>query len=194
MSAFFSFMFVLFFGLLSAQVSDLGFSKKNPTKEKRKHLQIIDGVAAVVGDRVVLNSDINQTLAMTIFQQKLDPQKDVNKISLLRKQIVKTTVDRKVVLIMAELDSIVVADKEVDRALNQQVDNIVSQAGGEEAAEKALGQPLRVFKREYWYEIKDLLTTQKYQQTLMQRVSVSRNDVLGFLKHTRTAFHLFHQQ
>ena len=182
MSAFFSFIFVLFFGLLSAQVSDLGFSKKNPTKEKRKHLQIIDGVAAVVGDRVVLNSDINQTLAMTIFQQKLDPQKDVNKISLLRKQIVKTTVDRKVVLIMAELDSVVVADKEVDRALNQQVDNIVSQAGGEEAAEKALGQPLRVFKREYWYEIKDLLTTQKYQQTLMQKVSVSRNDVLGFFE------------
>ena len=182
MSIFFSFIFVLVFGLLSAQVSDLGFRKKNTTQEKRKHLQIIDGVAAVVGDRVVLNSDINQTLAMTIFQQKLDPQKDVNKISLLRKQIVKTTVDRKVVLIMAELDSIVVADKEVDRALNQQVDNIVSQAGGEEAAEKALGQPLRVFKREYWYEIKDLLTTQKYQQTLMQKVSVSRNDVLGFFE------------
>ena len=182
MSVFFSFIFVLVFGLLSAQVSDLGFRKKNTTQEKRKHLQIIDGVAAVVGDRVVLNSDINQTLAMTIFQQKLDPQKDVNKISLLRKQIVKTTVDRKVVLIMAELDSIVVADKEVDRALNQQVDNIVSQAGGEEAAEKALGQPLRVFKREYWYEIKDLLTTQKYQQTLMQKVSVSRNDVLGFFE------------
>ena len=182
MSAFFSFIFVLVFGLLSAQVSDLGFRKKNTTQEKRKHLQIIDGVAAVVGDRVVLNSDINQTLAMTIFQQKLDPQKDVNKISLLRKQIVKTTVDRKVVLIMAELDSVVVADKEVDRALDQQVDNIVSQAGGEEAAEKALGQPLRVFKREYWYEIKDLLTTQKYQQTLMQKVSVSRNDVLGFFE------------
>ena len=104
MSVFFSFIFVLVFGLLSAQVSDLGFRKKNTTQEKRKHLQIIDGVAAVVGDRVVLNSDINQTLAMTIFQQKLDPQKDVNKISLLRKQIVKTTVDRKVVLIMAELD------------------------------------------------------------------------------------------
>ena len=182
MSVFFSFIFVLVFGLLSAQVSDLGFRKKNTTQEKRKHLQIIDGVAAVVGDRVVLNSDINQTLAMTIFQQKLDPQKDVNKISLLRKQIVKTTVDRKVVLIMAELDSVVVADKEVDRALNQQVDNIVSQAGGEEAAEKALGQPLRVFKREYWYEIKDLLTTQKYQQTLMQKVSVSRNDVLAFFE------------
>ena len=182
MSAFFSFILVLVFGFLSAQVSDLDFRKKNTTQEKRKHLQIIDGVAAVVGDRVVLNSDINQTLAMTIFQQKLDPQKDVNKISLLRKQIVKTTVDRKVVLIMAELDSVVVADKEVDRALNQQVDNIVSQAGGEEAAEKALGQPLRVFKREYWYEIKDLLTTQKYQQTLMQKVSVSRNDVLAFFE------------
>ena len=182
MSALFSVIFVLLVGLLSAQDSVIGFDKNTLKKDGRKHLQIIDGIAAVVGDRVVLNSDINQTLAMTIFQQKLDPQKDANKISLLRKQIIKTTVDRKVVLLMAELDSVVVADKEVDRALNQQVDNIVSQAGGEEAAEKALGQPLRVFKREYWYEIKDLLTTQKYQQTLMQKVLVSRKDVLGFFQ------------
>ena len=84
-----------------AQGSGVGFDKNAQTKNGREHLQIIDGVAAVVGGRAVLNSDINQTLAMTIFQQKLDPQKDANKISLLRKQIIKTTVDRKVVLLMA---------------------------------------------------------------------------------------------
>ena len=78
-------------GLLSAQDTVIGFDKKTLKKDGRKHLQIIDGIAAVVCDRVVLNSDINQTLAMTIFQQKLDPQKDADKISLLRKQIIKKT-------------------------------------------------------------------------------------------------------
>ncbi len=83
---------------------------------------------------------------------------------------------------MAELDSVEVSDKEVDRALDQQVDNIIAQAGSEEAAEKAIGQPLRTFRREYWYEIKDMLITQKYQQTLIGNVSVSKKDVNLFYK------------
>tara|TARA_B100001029_G_C15055183_1_gene453802 strand:- start:49 stop:1395 length:1347 start_codon:yes stop_codon:yes gene_type:complete len=171
----------LFLGV-AAQEANFSFDEDTGLKAKRKHLQTIDGVAAIVGERVVLNSDINQSLAMAIFQQKLDPKKDANKISQLRNEILMTTVDRKVVLLMAELDSVEVDDKEVDRALTQQVDNIVSQAGSEDAAEKALGQPLRTFKREYWYEIKDVLTTQKYQQTLMQKVSVSKKDVIGFFQ------------
>ena len=152
------------------------------TTKNREHMQAIDGVAAVVGERVVLKSDINQTLAMAIFQQKLNPQEDLSKIEKLKKEITKSIVNRKVVLAMAELDSIEVSDKEVDRALDQQVDNIVAQAGSEEAAEKALGQPLRTFRREYWYEIKDMLITQKYQQTLIGNVSISKKDVKLFYK------------
>ena len=142
--------------------------------------QKIDGVAAVVGDKVVLSSDVNQSLAMAVFQQKLDPKRDVDIIKTLKENIVNTIVNRKVVLIMAELDSVEVDEKEVDRSLQQQIDNIVQQAGGESAAETALGQPLRVFKREYWYDVRDMLITQKYQQTLMSKVSVSRSDVERF--------------
>ena len=142
--------------------------------------QKIDGVAAVVGDKVVLSSDVNQSLAMAVFQQKLDPRRDVDIIKTLKENIVNTIVNRKVVLIMAELDSVEVDEKEVDRSLQQQIDNIVQQAGGESAAETALGQPLRVFKREYWYDVRDMLITQKYQQTLMSKVSVNRSDVERF--------------
>ena len=144
--------------------------------------QKVDGVAAVVGDKVVLSSDVNQSLAMAVFQQKLDPNKDAVLIQSLKDNIVNTIVNRKVVLIMAELDSVEVDEKEVDRSLQQQIDNIVQQAGGEEAAETALGQPLRVFKREYWYDVRDMLVTQKYQQTIMSKVGINRTDVERFYK------------
>ena len=109
---------------------------------RSQHVQSIDGVAAVVGDRVILKSDINQALAMAVFQRQLNPQQDIEKIEKLKSEIIKSIVNRKIILAMAELDSIEVTDKEVDRALNQQVENIVAQAGGEDAAEKALGQPV----------------------------------------------------
>ena len=147
---------------------------------QEQNQQKIDGVAAVVGDKVVLSSDVNQSLAMAVFQQKLDPRRDAGIIKTLKENIINTIVNRKVVLIMAELDSIEVDEKEVDRSLQQQIDNIVQQAGGEDAAETALGQPLRVFKREYWYDVRDMLITQKYQQTLISKVSVNRSDVERF--------------
>ena len=153
--------------------------------------QKIDGVAAVVGDRVVLMSDVNQSLAMAVFQQKLDPRKDGLKIQSLKNDIINTIVNRKVVLIMAELDSVEVDDKEVDRTLQQQVDNIVQQAGGEEAAEAALGQPLRVFKREYWYDVRDMLVTQKYQQSLISKINVNRSDVELFFNNYKDSIPTF---
>ena len=145
----------------------------------------------MVGDRVVLMSDVNQSLAMAVFQQKLDPRKDGLKIQSLKNDIINTIVNRKVVLIMAELDSVEVDDKEVDRTLQQQVDNIIQQAGGEEAAEAALGQPLRVFKREYWYDVKDMLITQKYQRTLMSKVGVNRSDVESFFNSYKDSIPIF---
>ncbi len=152
------------------------------TEKEKKHLQAIDGLAAIVGDKIILKSDINQTLSMTIFQQRLDPQKDLAKIEKLKDEITRSIVNRKVILAMAELDSVVVQDKEVDRALDEQINNIVAQAGSEEAAEKALGQPLRTFRREYWYDIKDMMVTQKYQQGLISKISVNKNDVYDFFK------------
>ncbi len=149
---------------------------------KAQNQQKVDGVAAVVGDKVVLSSDVNQSLAMAVFQQKLDPNKDGDLIQSIKNNIINTIVNRKVVLIMAELDSVEVDEKEVDRSLQQQVDNIVQQAGSEDAAEKALGQPLRVFKREYWYDVRDMLVTQKYQQTIMSKVGVNRTEVERFYK------------
>ena len=153
--------------------------------QNKTHLQDIDGIAAIVDDNLVLLSDINQSLAMAVFQNNWDPSKDIEKINNLKSQITQNFIDRKVILSKALLDSIVVEDKEVDRALEQQMSNMISQAGGEEQAEKALGQPLRVFKREYWYDVKDMLITQKYQQQLINKVRVNNKEVRSFFKSNR---------
>ena len=180
---YFSIFLAFCFSFSFSQTSEANVSADEPlTLKERKHLQEIDGLAAIVGDKTILKSDINQTLAMAVFQRQLNPQKDLAKIQALKKEITKSIVNRKVVLIMAELDSIEVKDKDVDRSLDDQINNIVTQAGGEEAAEKALGQPLRSFRREYWYEIKDMMVTQQYQNQLIGKISVNKNDVQKFFE------------
>ena len=86
----FLFSFVFSQGAGSNDGANLSFDED----VKKQHLQSIDGVAALVGDRVVLKSAINQTLAMAVFQQRLNPQEDTEKIERLRSEITNTLVSR----------------------------------------------------------------------------------------------------
>ena len=54
----------------------------NLKSQNETHLQNIDGVAAIVDNNLVLVSDINQSLAMAVFQNNWDPSKDLEKINL----------------------------------------------------------------------------------------------------------------
>ena len=139
-----------------------------------------DGIAAVVGEHIVLKSDIAQLVNMAAAQQRLNPSTDIEKLLLLQNEVVRSVVDQKIILEMAAVDSIEVEDKDVDRALDQQIEMFISQSGGEEQAEEMLGQSLKSFRREFWYEMKDRLTTERYQQTLINKISVSRADVESF--------------
>ena len=176
---------IIYYCVFLTTITRLSFSQKT------EHLQDIDGIAAIIDDKVVLLSDINQSLAMAVFQNRWDVNKDKQKIESLKNQITQSFVDRKIILSMAELDSIMVDDKEVDRALEQQMQNMITQAGGEKEAEVALGQPLRVFKREYWYDIKDMLVTQKYQQQLINKINITKPEVEDFFNEFRDSIPSF---
>ena len=89
-------------------------------------------------------------------------------------------IDQKIILKKAEIDSVFVEEDEVDLALDQQIQMLVSQAGGEKKAEEVLGQTLKNFRREFWYEMRDRLLSEKYQQQLINSVKVTRLDVLNF--------------
>ena len=142
--------------------------------------QIIEGVAAIVGDNLILKSDVAQIASMTAMQQHLDPNKDPEKFVQLQKTILQSLIDQKIMLEMAKLDSIEVEDNEVESALDQQEQNIISQAGSEATAVKMLGQSLKSFRREYWQDMKDRLITDKYQQQLLQNIKVTREEVVDF--------------
>ena len=142
--------------------------------------QGIDGVAAIVEEHLVLKSDLAQMLNMSIIQNKIDPLKDIEKVKTLEKSILESMIDQKIILKRAELDSVTVEENEVNLALDQQIQMLISQAGGEKKAEEALGQSIKSFRREFWYEMRDRLLSEKYQQQLINNIKVTRLDVLGF--------------
>ena len=64
--------------------------------------------------------------------------------------------------------------------LQQQIQVLISESGGKERAEKTLGQSISEFRREFWYDMQDRLVSEKYQQQLLNSISVTRKDVVSF--------------
>lgn len=155
--------------------SNIGYGQAEKSKS------VIDGVAAIVADNIILKSELAQIVNLTAMQQNINPNQNIELYQRLQMQVLQSLINQKVVLELAEKDTnIIVKDKEVDSALETQISNILSQAGSEENAEKMLGEPLRDFKREYWYDIRDRLYADKFQQLKLQGVSVNRTDVESF--------------
>jgi len=144
--------------------------------------QYIDGVAAVIEERMVLKSDLAQMVNMAAVQNGLDPSKDLESFLRLQGSVLQSMVDQKILLEMAEVDSITVEEKEVDQGLEQQVQMLIAQAGGEKRATEILGQSLSDFRREFWYDMRDRLVSEKYQQQLLSSINVTRDDVVEFYK------------
>jgi peptidyl-prolyl cis-trans isomerase SurA len=156
-------------------ISNMGFSQTEESKP------VIDGVAVIVADNIILKSELAQIVNVTAMQQNVDPNQNMELYQRLQTQVIQSLIDQKVVLELAKKDTnIIVKDKEVDSALEAQVNNILSQAGSEEKAEEMLGESLRDFKREYWFDIRDRLYTDRFQQMKLQGVSVSRTEIESF--------------
>ena len=152
----------------------------------------VDGVAALVEDKIVLKSDLNQMVNMMAIQQKIDPNKDPEKYFGLRQAVLTSMVDQKILLALAEKDTTLeVGEKEVNQALDLQVENIIRQAGGKKEAEKMLQQSIKSFRSEFWFEMKDKIVSEKFQQKVLSKIKVSKKDVYSFFETYKDSLPLF---
>ena len=151
----------------------------------------IDGVAAIVGENIILKSDVSQVVGITALQMGLDASKDKAALEKLQANVLGSLIDQKVILEMAKLDSIEVAEKDIESALEQQIETFILRAGTEQMAETMLGQSLNDFRREYWYDMRDRLITEQYQQQLIMSVNINRENVVDFFSNYRDSLPVF---
>ena len=143
----------------------------------------IDGVAAVVDNKIILKSDLNQMVNMLAIQKKINPNENYETYSRLQKEVLGSMIDQKVLLKLAEQDTtIIVKDKEVEQSLNQQIDNLIYQAGGKKEAEKVLGQTIKSFRSEFWFDMRDKIVSERFQQKKLNNITTNKKDVENFYK------------
>ena len=141
---------------------------------------LLDRVASVVENKIVLMSDVVLAANAVAAQQRINPNTNPVAYKKILESSRESMVEQLLIIEMAEQDSVEILDKDIDKALNQQIDNIIAQTGSKELAEAALGKKISDFKRSYRDDMKGKLLAEKYTSSLTTSINVSRGDVIDF--------------
>ncbi len=145
--------------------------------------QVIDGVAAIVGDKVILKSSVLQLAQMTALQNGANLDTSPALLERYRTAAFESLILQNILLARAKVDSLdEVADQEVDAALEQQVASILAQIGSEDRFKEFLGQSLREFKRDRWFDLRDQIIAERYQMEKIGSLTVTRDEVQEFFR------------
>lgn len=131
---------------------------------------ILDGVIASVGDNIILLSEVEER-----YRAK-DIRNDDDRCKILDELLTEN-----VLLVQAELDSILVADEELESQLDARIEQILRMMNYDRNQFISYyGKTPEAVKESFRDDLKRQLTVQKMQQEIIQGVSVTPTEVKEF--------------
>jgi len=141
--------------------------------------QLLDGVVAVVGNRVVLFSEVKEESDM-VARERSVPLGSFAYEKIFR-GVLDKNINNKVILNFAKEDSLLeVPYQEIKSLLDERVGYYVQQFGSEGEFEKAVGLSVLEMKEKHWKTIEEELLVEKYKLKNFKDVVVTKHDVLAF--------------
>ena len=132
----------------------------------------VDGVVAVVGDYVVLDSDID--LMYTELQAQGIATQEFTRCELLGKLM-----EDKLYAHQAIQDSIIVTDAEVNESVNKRIDYFVEQIGSpEKMIQYFKKKDMETFRAELSDLIKNQMLTEQMQKKIIDGVEITPENIL----------------
>jgi peptidyl-prolyl cis-trans isomerase SurA len=144
--------------------------------------QLIEKIAAVVDDEVILTGEVQQYAYFEAANQHINPDTDKDEYAKIQKKVLEVLINQKILLAQAKLDSIVIDDAQVEQSLDQQIQDRVRQAGGEAELEKYLGKSIKEIRKLYKNTVRKQMLAQKIQSAKFQDMKVSRAEIESFFK------------
>ena len=156
--------------ILTAVFLLLGFTAMAQSTAKKV---TIDKIAAVVGDRIILESDIKNAISDIARQGGTVPD---NALCMLMEQAVVS----KVLMLQAEKDSLPVSDDDVEAELDQKIRYYVNQLGSVSALEEMAGKSVYQIKDDARESVKEQKLASAMQQKIVGGVRITPNEVKNF--------------
>jgi len=146
----------------------------------QKDTLILDRVVAVVGKFPILQSDIENQL------NELKSQGAVFKGDPRCSQLESLLIG-KLLVIQAEIDSVIVTDEEVQRTVDQKLQEFIIRAGSQETLEGYFKKTLLEIKKDLLKPQKDAMISKKMEGEITGKVTITPSEVQKFYKQTPAA-------
>lgn len=151
-----------------------GLAQEGDSIVKPKQRIKVDGISAVIGDYVILDSDIEKTL-IDLRNQGASPQ-DVTRCGLLGKLM-----EDRMYAHQAVQDSLLVSDDEVNATSDRQIQQLIQQVGSmEKVLEFYKKESVEDFRQELFEINKLQMLSQKMQQKIVGDIEVTPEEVRQF--------------
>ena len=144
----------------------------------QKYKGVVDKSIAVIGGETILLSDIESEV-----QQRRATGSSSDRD--LRCEILESTMEGKLFLMQARLDSITVGGDMVENSLSQRIDYMRTSLGGDEEMENYFGKPLYKLRQEWRKALEEQsLMEQERYQVASKIAEITPYDVQQYLKNT----------
>jgi peptidyl-prolyl cis-trans isomerase SurA len=130
----------------------------------------VDKVIAVLGSDVILLSELNQQYVSYLNQG--NPVDEKVKCYIMQQMLVQHLLKQQ-----AEIDSVMVDDKQVDDDIERRMRYQIQRAGGQDKLEEFLNKSILQYKDEMRADVKDQLQANKMQGTITEKVSITPQEV-----------------
>ena len=140
---------------------------------------IVDKTVAVVGNEVIMISDIESEVQMMQYNYGMQSDRKA------RCELLENMMSSKLFLMQARVDSLVVNNDMVESELSNRIDMLKTNLGGEDAVEAEFGKPIYRLRQEWRSAIEDQTLTQQMQQEIASKIpALTPYDVQKYVEST----------
>lgn len=134
----------------------------------------LDGIAAIVGEKIVLYSAIEGQA------KQMKAQGYIGDEIQLKCQIFEELLYQKLLAYQAQIDSVEVNEDEIISAIDQRIQYFISQIGSEQKLEEYFGKTIAQLREEFQPVFKDQMLAQRMEGRITADVKVTPDDVRKF--------------
>jgi len=138
-----------------------------------QNLRVIDEIVAVVGDNIIMRSELEAEYAQAKKEMSFYEGD-------LKCEILNQLVIQKLYLHKGDVDSVYATEDRVQAEVDRRIKYYASQIGGEARLEQYLGKTVAEYKEQMRPKIEQQMVTQQVQQSLVSGVKASPTDVRKF--------------
>lgn len=134
---------------------------------------VADKIIGVVGDRIILQSDVHNAIADASRQGQQVPENAAC-------QILEQALISKVMMLQAEKDSLEVTDEEVEADLDLRVREFIRMYGTQQALEEIAGKTIYQIKDDARASVKERKLAEAMQRKIMDGVKITPTEVRAY--------------